>query len=192
MVRKIKKGLACALVAALAFTCAAPVTANAAGSATTSVQPKAQKNKTANMAKGVKATVDTSSKGTATVKAVTSKSKTSISVASKVKVNGVDYTVTAIGANAFKKAPKVKTVTLPSGITKINSKAFTGAKKLRTIKLKSTKKVTVSKSAFKGLSKSQKSKIVVKISKKMSKKNYNALVKALRKAGISKKNIKRG
>ena len=77
MVRKIKKGLACALVAALAFTCAAPVTASAANnSPATSKQPVAQKNASANIAKGVKATVSTTAKGQATLTSVTPKKKT--------------------------------------------------------------------------------------------------------------------
>jgi hypothetical protein len=59
------------------------------------------------------------------------------------------------------------------------------------LKIKTTKKVTVSKKAFKGLKKSQLKKIKVRVNKKMSKKNFKKLKTALKKAGIPAKNIKR-
>lgn len=49
-----------------------------------------------------------------------------------MKVKGVKYTVTAIGANAFKSWKKVKTLILPSTVKTIKAKAFTGCKSLRT------------------------------------------------------------
>lgn len=190
MVRKIKKGLACALVAALAFTCAAPVTANAAGSPTTAPQPVKQSSASATVGGVKKSTVSTAKNGTATLKAIGKTSKKSISVASTVKVGKVTYKVTTVGANAFKKATKATKVTLPSTVTKISSKAFSGAKKVKTVVLKG-KKVSVNKNAFKGLSKAQKSKIVVKYNKKMSKADVKKLKKQLKAAGIKTKNIKK-
>lgn len=195
MIRNIKKGLACALVAALAFTCAAPVAAQAADSAT--VAPEPEKKPAVTAPKGesavanLSATVSTSKAGTAALKGIGTTSKKSITVKSTVKVDGYEYTVTTISANAFKKATKAQKIALPTSIKYVKANAFTGAKKLKTLEIKSKGLVKVNKNAFKGLSKSQKSKIVIKVSKKMSKKNYNALVKYLKKAGISAKNIKK-
>lgn len=118
------------------------------------------------------------------------KSDKAVTVKSTRKMNGTKYTVTAVGANAVK-GYKVQTLTLSKTVTKVLSGAFTGAKSLKTVKVATTKKVTVNKNAFKGLTKKQMKNVVVKVNKKMSKANYNALVKQLVKAGVSQKNIKK-
>lgn len=181
MVRKIKKGLACALVAALAFTCAAPVTASAAGSATSAPEIKPIASATATVAKNVKAKVSVDKKGQVTIKEIkTNKKAKSISVASKVKVKGKTYKVTTIGGKAFAKASKATTVTLPKTITKINANAFSKSK-IKIIKFaKGTKKVTISKKAFKGL---KTKKMTIRYGN-MSKANVKALKKALKAAGF--------
>lgn len=97
-----------------------------------------------------------------TVKAVKSSKKGAATV-NAVKVNGKAVTV------------------------KINAKAF--AKGTKKVTIKATGKVTVSKKAFAKLTKSQKKNLKVVISKKMKKANRKALITALKKAGVSAKNI---
>lgn len=129
---------------------------------------------------GITSTVNTSKNGTAKITAVAKTAKTSVTIASTVKVDGVSYKVTAISAKAFAKCTKAKTVTLPATITTIGSKAFTGAKALKTIKINS-KKVTVSKTAFKGVNTK---KMTIQLPAKATKAQKEALKKAFRKAGF--------
>ena len=55
---------------------------------------------------GITSTVNTSKNGTAKITAVAKTAKTSVTIASTVKVDGVSYTVTAISAKAFAKCTK--------------------------------------------------------------------------------------
>lgn len=181
MIRKFKKGLACALVAALTFAAAAPVTVDAANSPTEAPAPKPEKNVASEKKDGAIATVNTKADGTAAVTKLKT-SRKDVKVASTVTVNGVKYKVTVIGANTFANCKKATKVTIPSTVTKINSKAFTGAKKLKTIVLKNNK-VKVQKNAFKGL---KTSKMTIKV-KKMSSKKFKAFKNALKKAGFKGK-----
>ncbi len=182
----IKKILATAMAAAMVLS-AAPVVANAATSKTEATEPTAQKDTTADKTTGAKGVsevnVNTNTSGKATLTSVEVSSKKSVTVPSKVVIDGVTYTVTKIGANTFK-GETVKKVTLPSTITAIGSKAFSGVKSLKTITLKTTKKVSVSKDAFKGVSTKG---MTITVPKKMSAKNYKALVKSLKKAGFKGK-----
>ena len=186
----VKKVVTLALAATLALGSVMTVAAETASTTTeTPAAPVSQKKAAATNG----STVNTSKKGTATLTSVKKTTKTSVKVASTVKVGDVKYTVTTIGANAFKKASKAKTITLPNTVKTISASAFTGAKKLTKVNLtlKSGKTVSVSKNAFKGLSKSQKSKIKVTINyTKMSKKQISSLKKALKSAGIKTSNIK--
>ena len=118
----------------------------ATDSATVAPAPEKQTNVKAD--NGAK--VSTAANGTATVKALPKTTKKSVTVASKVVVDGVSYKVTAIGAKAFANATKATTVTLPASIKTIGAQAFTGAKSVKTIVIKSasvkgvnTKKMTI-------------------------------------------------
>ena len=120
------------------------------------------------------------------------KNKASVAIPKTVQsADGTSYKVDTLGTNAMKGKKKVKTLTTPTTLTDFQAKSFTGAKKLKTVKVKTKKKVTVDKDAFKGLSKTQKKKIVIRVNKKMSNKNFKKLVKQFVKAGIPKKNIKK-
>ena len=105
------------------------------------------------------------------------------------EVTSGDSEVT-INSYAFK-GSKVKKVKIHGRKVKFNKNAFKGTKqKTVSIYLKQVKKasdVSVAKGAFKGLS--SKSKIYVS-KKNMSKKEYNKLVKKLRKAGFKGKVIR--
>lgn len=183
MIRKFKKGLACALVAALTFAAAAPVAVDAADSPTTAPAPKKEQNVVADKSTtGITPTVNTGKSGVATLTSVKKTSKKTVTVASTVKVNGVSYKVTTIDAKAFANCTKATKVSLPSTVKTIKKNAFTGAKKLKTIVLKNNT-VKVKNGAFKGL---KTSKMTIKV-KKMSSKKFKAFKKALKKAGFKGK-----
>ena len=141
----------------------------ATDSATVAPAPEKQTN--------VKA--DNGVNGTATVKALPKTTKKSVTVASKVVVDGVSYKVTAIGAKAFANATKATTVTLPASIKTIGAQAFTGAKSVKTIVIKSAS-VKVDKTAFKGV---DTKKMTIKVSG-MSAKQLKAFKAQLKKAGF--------
>ena len=145
----------------------------ATDSATVAPAPEKQTNVKAD--NGAK--VSTAANGTATVKALPKTTKKSVTVASKVVVDGVSYKVTAIGAKAFANATKATTVTLPASIKTIG--AFTGAKSVKTIVIKSAS-VKVDKTAFKGV---DTKKMTIKVSG-MSAKQLKAFKAQLKKAGF--------
>ena len=175
MKKLMKKALVGILAATMMFGSVCTAYA-ATGSATVAPAPTNQESVKAD--NGTK--VNTSSKGTATVTAVKKTTKKSVSVASKVTVNGVKYTVTEIGAKTFANAKKATKVTLPATIERIGAKAFTGAKALKTIKINS-KKVKVDKAAFKGVNTK---KMTIQLPAKATKAEKNALKKAFKAAGF--------
>ena len=175
MKKLMKKALVGILAATMMFGSVCTAYA-ATGSATEAPAPTKQESVKAD--NGTK--VNTSSKGTATVTAVKKTTKKSVSVASKVTVNGVKYTVTEIGAKTFANAKKATKVTLPATIERIGAKAFTGAKALKTIKINS-KKVKVDKAAFKGVNTK---KMTIQLPAKATKDEKKALKKAFKAAGF--------
>ena len=58
-----------------------------------------------------------------------------IVIPSTVSSGGITYTVTAIGANAFKNCPGLTSITLPAGLTTIDNCAFSGCTGLTSITL---------------------------------------------------------
>ena len=90
-----------------------------------------------------------------------------VTIPAVIKVNGVTYKVTSIGAKAFNGNKKLTKVTIGTNIKKISDNAFFKCKSLKTVTIKSvllTKK-TANKKAFKGVSK----KMVIKVPKKVKK-----------------------
>ena len=177
MKKLMKKALVGILAATMMFGSVCTAYA-ATGSATEA--PVLTKQESVKADNGTK--VNTSSNGTATVTAV-KKTKKSVSVASKVTVNGVKYTVTKIGAKTFANAKKATKVTLPATIKSIGAKAFTGAKSVKTIVINSKKAVSVSKTAFKGV---DTKKMTIRVTN-MSKKQLKAFKENLKKAGFKGK-----
>lgn len=177
MFNRAKKFLAAVLTAACVMTGAAEVFA--APSPTTAPTPVSttvvRDNKTS-LNK-----FQTNTNGEATLIDVWNTQKKTALIHSYVEKDGVKYTVTTVGANAFKNS-KVSRVVLDSKVYKIKKNAFKGAKKVKYVYLRTTKKVSVKKGAFKGLNTK---KMVVKINKKN--KNYKKIVTALRKAGFKGK-----
>ena len=97
----------------------------------------------------------------------TNKKAKRVTIPAAIKVNGVTYKVTSIGAKAFNGNKKLTKVTIGTNIKKISDNAFFKCKSLKTVTIKSvllTKK-TANKKAFKGVSK----KMVIKVPKKVKK-----------------------
>ena len=100
-----------------------------------------------------------------------------VTIPAVIKVNGVTYKVTSIGAKAFNGSKKLTKVTVGTNIKRISNNAFYKCKSLKMVIIKSvllTKK-TASKKAFKGVGK----KMVIKVPKKV-KKAYVKMFKGLK------------
>lgn len=107
----------------------------------------------------------------------TNKNAKSVTIPAVIKVKGVTYKVTSIGAKAFNGSKKLTKVTVGANIKKISNNAFFKCKSLKTVTIKSvllTKK-TANKKAFKGVNK----KMVIKVPKKV-KKAYVKIFKGLK------------
>ena len=97
----------------------------------------------------------------------TNKNAKSVTIPAVIKVKGVTYKVTSIGAKAFNGSKKLSKVTVGANIKAISNNAFYKCKSLKTVTIKSvllTKK-TANKKAFKGVGK----KMVIKVPKKVKK-----------------------
>lgn len=107
----------------------------------------------------------------------TNKNAESVTIPAMIKVKGVTYKVTSIGAKAFNGSKKLSKVTVGTNIKKISNNAFFKCKSLKMVTIKSvllTKK-TANKKAFKGVGK----KMVIKVPKKV-KKVYVKIFKGLK------------
>ena len=120
-----------------------------------------------------------------TVRLLKAKAKKSakMGVAASISINGVKYTVTEVGAKAFKGIKTLKQITLSKNIKTIGKQAFSGCKKLSKVVVKSTVLKTIKSGAFKGTSKKM---TVTFKSKKVKAKTRKALLKKMQKAGMSK------
>lgn len=182
MVKGMKKAMVAALAAVL--TIGSFSTAYAAKSPTGSVEAEKKDDVKADKVNGIVPTVDTKKDGTATLGSIKKTTKKSVSVPSKVEVNGVEYKVTKISAGAFDNCTKMTNVTIPSTVTTIGANAFSGADSLKKISLSGTKAVSVSKNAFKG---TDTKKMTIEVSPKMSSKELKKLKKELKAAGYKGK-----
>ncbi|MBU5430527.1 leucine-rich repeat protein [Kineothrix sp. MSJ-39] len=109
------------------------------------------------------------------------KTKTSLTVPSKVKIGKKTYQVTKIVDGAFKGNKKLKKLTIPKNCSYIGAEAFAGCTKLKTLTIKSKKltEKTVADHAFKGISK----KTVIKVPKS----KVDTYRKLFREKGLNKK-----
>ena len=114
-------------------------------------------------------------KRTAELSGLTNKSVKTIKIPAQVTLNGIKYSVTTIGKNAFKGCPKLQSVEIGKKVEKIGAKAFYGCKKLKKITIKTSrlKLKNVGKKAFAKIYK----KAVVKVPKKKVKAYKTLLVK---------------
>lgn len=106
-------------------------------------------------------------------------SAASAKIPSTVTISGKKYKVSKISKNALQNNAKLKTITLGSNVTAIGESAFSGASKLTNVTISGNIK-SIGKDAFKGINK----KAVFKI--KASKKNYEKIVKKIKKSGVPK------
>ena len=111
---------------------------------------------------------------------VNKKAKTA-TVPTTVKVNGVNYQVTAIAPKAFANNKNLKKVVIPVSVRSIGKQAFSGCKNLKTIIINTPylAKKSVGAKAFKGIH----AKATIKVPKKQKK----AYQKFLKSKGIGKK-----
>jgi hypothetical protein len=129
-------------------------------------------------------TVKTSEAGKAAIQKVEKTESTSIKVESTVTVNGVEYEVTRIAANAFSQNKQAETVTLPSTVKTISKNAFAGLSKLKTIKINVKKNIKVEKGAFGSINTK---KVTIKVNKNTSSKELKKIQKTLKAAGFKGK-----
>lgn len=187
MRKALKKVLALTLVAVL--TIGTAVTSSAAASSpTTGKKPIDQiadtdKGSTGNNAKNPIYTVRTYDTGRARIIGAATIKK-NVTVPNYVKVKGVKYRVTSIGAKSLKNWKSVKQITLSKNIKTIHHQSFKNCKSLKTLVVKNTKNIWFSPNTFKGINTK---KMTVKFSKKMSKKTYAKMQKRLRKIGFKGK-----
>ncbi len=111
------------------------------------------------------------------------KKAASVTIPATVKINGKSYKVIQIDTNAFKNCTKLKQITIGTNVASIGKNAFQGCKKLGKVTLKGTKLKNIKSGAFKKTS----SKMTVKAPKKLKKSQRTALLKKMKKAGMSKK-----
>lgn len=104
------------------------------------------------------------------------KAKT-VTIPNTITVDGINYKVAEVGANAFKNNKKVKKVTIGANVVKIANKAFNKCPSLRNVIIKTTllTKKTASKKCFSKVSK----KMVIKVPKKV-KKSYVKIFKGFK------------
>lgn len=104
------------------------------------------------------------------------KAKT-VTIPNTITVDGINYKVAEVGANAFKNNKKVKKVTIGANVVKIANKAFNKCPSLRNVIIKTTllTKKTASKKCFSKVSK----KMVIKVPKKV-KKSYAKIFKGFK------------
>lgn len=104
------------------------------------------------------------------------KAKT-VTIPNTITVDGINYKVAEVGANAFKNNKKVKKVTIGANVVKIANKAFNKCPSLRNVIIKTTllTKKTASKKCFSKVHK----KMVIKVPKKV-KKSYAKIFKGFK------------
>ncbi len=180
MNKLVKKVLVGAMAATMML--GSVTTAFAAGSPTEAKEPVKQEAVTSTSG----ATVNTNTKGQATVTSVKKTNSTEVRIGS-VSVDGTKYAVTRIESKTFANAAKAEKVVLPNTLKSIGAEAFTGAKSLKTIVIKSKTTIKVNKDAFKNV---DTKKMTIKVTQNMSLAQYKAFKKQLRAAGF-KGTIKR-
>ena len=111
-----------------------------------------------------------------TVKIVkpTKKNQKKVNIKPTVSVDGYNYKITEIGANAYKGDKKIEQVTIGANVKKIGKSAFANCKNLKKIVIKSSSITSIGKDAFKGIKK----RAVIVVPKKKFKKYKEYLKKA--------------
>lgn len=95
------------------------------------------------------------------VGSIDKKTRKTAAVKNTVKISGISFKVTAIGANALKNHKKLTKVVIGNNVTDIGKQAFAGCSKLKSIQIKAKALKSVGSKAFKGIDK----KAVIKVPK---------------------------
>ena len=133
--------------------------------------------------KNVQYKILNAAKKTAVAVKCTNKKATKITIPATVNIQGVNYKIVQIKANAFKNAQKMTSVIIGKNVTQIGTKAFYNCKKLSKVTFKGTGVKKIGASAFKKTS----SKMTVKVPKALKKgKKRTEFLKKLVAGGMSK------
>ena len=151
------------------------------------VPAKGSVHKSADGKLAFKVTKSDAKNGTVTVSKLLKKTVKTVTIPATVTIDGYTFKVTAVANNVFKNASRLKSVVIGVNVKSIGKSSFYKCKKLATITFKGIKAPGVGKNAFK----SGKSKVTVKVPKKMKKSQLNKLKKALKKAGVKKASYKK-
>lgn len=151
------------------------------------VPAKGSVHKSADGKLAFKVTKSDAKNGTVTVSKLLKKMVKTVTIPATVTIDGYTFKVTAVANNVFKNASRLKSVVIGANVKSIGKSSFYKCKKLATITFKGIKAPGVGKNAFK----SGKSKVTVKVPKKMKKSQLNKLKKALKKAGVKKASYKK-
>ena len=151
------------------------------------VPAKGSVHKSADGKLAFKVTKSDAKNGTVTVSKLLKKTVKTVTIPATVTIDGYTFKVTAVANNVFKNASRLKSVVIGANVKSIGKSSFYKCKKLATITFKGIKASGVGKNAFK----SGKSKVTVKVPKKMKKSQLNKLKKALKKAGVKKASYKK-
>lgn len=151
------------------------------------VPAKGSVHKSADGKLAFKVTKSDAKNGTVTVSKLLKKTVKTVTIPATVIIDGYTFKVTAVANNVFKNASRLKSVVIGANVKSIGKSSFYKCKKLATITFKGIKAPGVGKNAFK----SGKSKVTVKVPKKMKKSQLNKLKKALKKAGVKKASYKK-
>lgn len=151
------------------------------------VPAKGSVHKSADGKLAFKVTKSDAKNGTVTVSKLLKKTVKTVTIPATVTIDGYTFKVTAVVNNVFKNASRLKSVVIGANVKSIGKSSFYKCKKLATITFKGIKAPGVGKNAFK----SGKSKVTVKVPKKMKKSQLNKLKKALKKAGVKKASYKK-
>ena len=126
-----------------------------------------------------KVTKSSAAGGTVAVVRLLKKSRKKVTIPEKVSLEGYDFKVTAVSANAFRGCKKLRAVTFGKNVKSIGAKSFYGCRSLKTIRFLGTKAPKIGNRAFAGIRKNCK----ITVPKKMSKKNLQKLKKGMKSAG---------
>ena len=151
------------------------------------VPAKGSVHKSADGKLAFKVTKSDAKNGTVTVSKLLKKTVKTVTIPATVTIDGYTFKVTAVANNVFKNASRLKSVVIGANVKSIGKSSFYKCKKLATITFKGIKAPGVGQNAFK----SGKSKVTVKVPKKMKKSQLNKLKKALKKAGVKKASYKK-
>ena len=151
------------------------------------VPAKGSVHKSADGKLAFKVTKSDAKNGTVTVSKLLKKTVKTVTIPATVTIDGYTFKVTAVANNVFKNASRLKSVVIGANVKSIGKSSFYKCKKLATITFKGIEVPGVGKNAFK----SGKSKVTVKVPKKMKKSQLNKLKKALKKAGVKKASYKK-